>query len=231
MNFRLLKNSTVGLAICLAFGCSNILTTDITESKNLDDLSFAVKAVTSPSVKPSMKPCPPPPPPPPIPVQVLNKIKKENPSLMTILDSMKTLAPEEHRTKMIELSKQYPQYFKAPPPNANCSAIPNGIQQSQAPSQKTKAPSNGISQPPSQPQPEGSVIPLCPPPPPIPKEIMEKIKIEEPNLMTVLESMKTLAPEEHKAKMIELSKQYPQYFKALPELPKDGSCPPPPEKK
>lgn len=116
MSFKVLAKSTLGLALCLSFSCTNVLTTsDVSNSTSSEnEKSFGIKAVAS--TAPSLKPCPVPPPPPPIPPQVIKKIKKENPSLLVELETLKTLSFVEAHAKMTELANTYPQYFKAPPP-------------------------------------------------------------------------------------------------------------------
>lgn len=254
MSFKVLAKSTLGLALCLSFSCTNVLTSsDVSNSiSSENEKSFGIKAIasTAPSVKPSLKPCPVPPPPPPIPAQVIQKIKKENPNLLVELDTLKTLGMVEGHAKMTELAKKYPQYFKAPPPlrpaPKDCS-MPSGSASIQPPTPPAPSgapsvkpmPSSGSSiQPPppppsgvpsTKPIPSGSAsCPPPPPPPPIPSEIIEKIKIENPSLLVELEALKTLAMVEGHAKMTELAKTYPQYFKAPPPLPAEGTCPPPP---
>jgi hypothetical protein len=253
MSFKVLAKSTLGLALCLSFSCTNVLTSSdvLNSTASENEKSFGIKAVAStvPSVRPSLKPCPVPPPPPPIPAQVIQKIKKENPSLLAELEALKTLGMVEGHAKMTELAKKYPQYFKAPPPlrpaPKDC-AMPSGSASIQppppgpsgAPSVKPMPSSGSSIQPPppppsgvpsTKPIPSGSAsCPPPPPPPPIPSEIIEKIKVENPSLLVELEALKTLGMVEGHAKMTELSKTYPQYFKAPPPLPAEGTCPPPP---
>lgn len=163
------------LAFLLANACSSVftqqvetvgnnsITSETTQNTGVEKKSFkteavAVKTVATPLPKASVS-CPPPPPPPPIPAEILALIKKENPSLLTVLDSMKTLSFTDFHAKMTALAKQYPKYFKAPPPLPPAGVCPPPP----APPKGVVAPSGAPSAMPGG-QPSG--MPPCPPPPP-----------------------------------------------------------------
>lgn len=57
---------------------------------------------------------------------------------------------------------------------------------------------------------------------------MAQIEAEDAALAQEVKDLFALSFLEIHAGMVELAAEYPQYFKAPPALPADGSCPPPP---
>ncbi|MFN8672956.1 MAG: hypothetical protein U0457_12860 [Candidatus Sericytochromatia bacterium] len=188
---QLLKNLSLAISLGLCFSCSsNLTTSNVSQNELKEETTFSIKASALPiqggqqapqgQQPPQMgnmpKPqvsgsCPPPPPPPPIPQEVLAKIKAENPTLLTQVEALKSLTPDEFFTKMTELAKQYPQYFKAPPPKpqGSCPPPPQGQQGQQAPQGQApqgQAPQGQQGSQSQQPPQVGNNMPKCPPPPP-----------------------------------------------------------------
>lgn len=102
-----------------------------------------------------------------------------------------------------------------PPPLPSQSSSPLPPPPSPLPSPS----SSGLS---GQPYSQCGVVPLPPP------NIMDRIKIENPALLTQVQATQSMTFLDGYNTMVNLANQYPQYFMPPPPLPADGTCPPPP---
>lgn len=124
---------------------------------------------------------------------------------------------------------------QGPPPPPPAGGQPPAGEQPQGP--PPPPPAGG--QPPAGEQPQGPPPPAggqppaggageCPKPPLPPAEIMAQIEASDAALAQEVKDLFALSFTQIHAGMTELAAEYPQYFKAPPALPADGSCPPPP---
>jgi len=126
--------------------------------------------------------------------------------------------------------------YPPPPPPSGAPLPPGGDLQSPPPPPPSGAPlppppPAGDAQTPPPPPPSGAPtgdFGSCPKPPLPPPDLMAQIEAEDAALAQEVKDLFALSFLEIHAGMVELAAEYPQYFKAPPALPADGSCPPPP---